>query len=523
MRIKVSIALYISFLFLLPCTSKGQLLRNYSFTTDNTSALANNFFGTAVSMSSSTTLLIGPGAIDITSGMQTLPFDFWFMGTRYTSYSVNTRGVFSLGTLVPGNSNFLASGPRFSIFNGNDFLAQAAGISSTGKIHCKTFGTVPNRTFIIEWKNVSVNALSGTADATCQIRLYEKTGGIEFIYGAMSVGSGATTIHPGINSGSSSYLSIDVAAGTATENILKDNVFSAGTMTNLNSSNDATRRAYRFIPKYGQAPTNLAVSSIAADTAVVSWIDNETDEIAYELYASTDDGTTWSLMSSIAANQQKVTLRGLTYQQKYKIRLHPLLETIGDYDETEFYTSVGSTKYAVKTGNWSDTATWNNSTLPSKNDVVVIPNVYKVTIDMKVTCRDLIVGQGSSGILEFNGSTADTLKVSGKLLIQPGAQLVSAATGTVIKHLLIVEGDVYNNGYINLSNNNAQSAVVLSIQGANNSVYSSSSTAYANFYAVDGLIIDKTVTTAKLQFTPNGSYQADHTSAKGFLKIIFSL
>jgi hypothetical protein len=46
-------------------------------------------------------------------------------------------------------------------------------------------------------------------------------------------------------------------------------------------------------------------------------------------------------------------------------------------------------RYAVATGNWSDTATWDGGTLPTAGDVVR-PNGFVVTIDVDVTVDELI-------------------------------------------------------------------------------------------------------------------------------------
>ena len=45
-------------------------------------------------------------------------------------------------------------------------------------------------------------------------------------------------------------------------------------------------------------------------------------------------------------------------------------------------------RYAVASGNWSNTATWNGGTLPTSADVVR-PNNFTVTIDQDITVQEL--------------------------------------------------------------------------------------------------------------------------------------
>ena len=54
-------------------------------------------------------------------------------------------------------------------------------------------------------------------------------------------------------------------------------------------------------------------------------------------------------------------------------------------------------RYAVATGNWSDTATWNGGTLPQAGDVVR-PNGFIVTIDQDITVTELINNASSPAV-----------------------------------------------------------------------------------------------------------------------------
>src|SRR5437870_6598715 len=62
-------------------------------------------------------------------------------------------------------------------------------------------------------------------------------------------------------------------------------------------------------------------------------------------------------------------------------------------------------------GNWSSTATWAGGVVPTSADDVTIADGDTVTIDTAANANTLVVGQGSSGVLQFESATARTLTV----------------------------------------------------------------------------------------------------------------
>lgn len=65
-------------------------------------------------------------------------------------------------------------------------------------------------------------------------------------------------------------------------------------------------------------------------------------------------------------------------------------------------------RYAVATGNWSDTAIWNGGTLPTAGDVVR-PNGFTVTIDQDITVDELTNNAAAPAVA--GGSFASTMNV----------------------------------------------------------------------------------------------------------------
>ena len=142
---------------------------DYAFATNTNSSFAD--------MSNSKTLLEAD-LLQKSSAVIPLGFEMWFMGVRYTDFSVNTNGVIQLGKngiLVGANAYNIANTPRIVPFASGQ---QPDGIGNwktaiDGKIHYITQGTSPNRIVIIEATNLLINNTVSNATATFQIWLYE--------------------------------------------------------------------------------------------------------------------------------------------------------------------------------------------------------------------------------------------------------------------------------------------------------------------------------------------------------------
>src|SRR5262249_8403510 len=122
-------------------------------------------------------------------------------------------------------------------------------------------------------------------------------------------------------------------------------------------------------------------------------------------------------------------------------------------------------------GNWSSTvpgAPWPGGVVPSSSDDVTIADGHTVTVDAAASCYSLTVGQGTSGVLRFESTTARPLTVVGAVSILPGALLASAASGTQTGHVLSIGGTLTNQGTLDFSTNADQAAATLSFTGGSN-------------------------------------------------------
>ncbi|MFI5219397.1 MAG: hypothetical protein ACHQNT_07895, partial [Bacteroidia bacterium] len=76
----------------------------------------------------------------------------------------------------------------------------------------------------------------------------------------------------------------------------------------------------------------------------------------------------------------------------------------------------------VNGGLWSDPFSWTSKLYPGPGDDVLIPDGRSITVDGSQIVKNITVGQGSSGIVNFIGSAFNNLTVTGNLTVNSGGQ-----------------------------------------------------------------------------------------------------
>jgi len=209
----------------------GANSRNYSFT-----AVAGTF-----------TPLVGatpaPGIIttsdDDVSTNITPGFTFNYGGTNYTDLRVSSNGHLIFGT--SGTSSFTnnlatsTSTQRPGLAPLWDDLQCTAGISYL------VSGTAPNRVLTIEWLDMEWNYASNTAVVSYQVKLYETTNVIEYVYrqDATAVNSGSASIGL-MGTASANFMSLSDSSASPS--------ISTSSSTNTIGVKPATGQVYRFTP-----------------------------------------------------------------------------------------------------------------------------------------------------------------------------------------------------------------------------------------------------------------------------------
>jgi hypothetical protein len=218
----------------------------YPFTSDSGVALE--------SMASGTTLLVTPGVDDTASIVTDIGFDFWFNGTRFTQFSANPNALVRLGPVAISGLAFdntlfanTANAPKIAPY-WEDLCT-----GTNGRVHSKVVGSAPSRKLVIEWLNMQVTrgaACAGAGNGTLQLWLFETTGVIRFVYGAMQAGNPVDGGHTvGIQSGA--------ATNFASVTTLPPASVSYTTANNTQLNAIAAGTAFTFTPNILAAPTGL--------------------------------------------------------------------------------------------------------------------------------------------------------------------------------------------------------------------------------------------------------------------------
>src|SRR4030042_6922082 len=263
---------FLVWLFSLTTAVQAQNITNYAF------AASNETF-TALTPPTYPTLSAG----NVDDGyFNNIPisFDFWYMGAPYTTVSASTNGWLTPGANITnatlGNILATAGAPRPVIAPLWDDL----DIQVATNVSYKITGSAPNRVFTIQYLNVQwlYNATGNTI--SFQVKLYESTGKIEFIYRPEAGALATPTASIGITAsatGSGNFLSVN-NAGTSVSSTVEASV----------TTKPVTGKTYAFTPPVPTAPGSLTFSGVAPTSMTLNWSDLSSNETGFFIYRSTD-------------------------------------------------------------------------------------------------------------------------------------------------------------------------------------------------------------------------------------------
>ena len=307
-----------------------QSMGKYSFSSSTSGSFQSDLNSNTIDMSSGSYTLFGSNVnASYTTNLQDIGFEFWFMGTRYTQFSVKPDGVVRLGTAIntSGATTALSSQALICLANTDNKT------SSSGSVRYKLIGSSPYRTLVIQWSDIQIpyNGTTNSNFSTFQLRLYEKTGKVEFVYGQFWNNSNASqSISAFISSGTTSG-QIGAVQTIATTPAYVSNVTSAPTtamtanvaMTNLNSSTDGSRRTFIFTPPFGFSdPNTLTFSGLSCSGATLNWYSSAptTNVLKYAIYNSIDN-VNFSYVNTVNIGTNLYTASGLTKNTNYYWKL----------------------------------------------------------------------------------------------------------------------------------------------------------------------------------------------------------
>ena len=272
---KSSLSIFILFCFL---SVKAQT--DYTFSSQS---------GTYTSLISPTSAILVPAHVGTRTTLDesfanniSLGFAFQYNGINYSNIHLNANGFASLGAV------FLASTATNPNYDVNE-LRGAAGfkgairpilapfwdnllLQNSSDLSYKTEGNSPNRTFTAQWQNMVWQ--SGSAAISFQLKIYETTNVIEFIYQQQAAAGGSNkSVSIGITSQNITPPSFEADLGNFIS--LANTGTSPTNSRILETENISTKPAngqiYRFTPNVCASPSGIKVSELTQNTAAISW------------------------------------------------------------------------------------------------------------------------------------------------------------------------------------------------------------------------------------------------------------
>jgi hypothetical protein len=351
------------------------------------------------------------------------PITFPFVcGGTYTHFSVTSNGVLHFGTAAG------IAGPDLSPFSDAELNGD------TGEASYTYFGTAPNRTFIMEWRNWrwprylgSVNP-PGTPSISFQIKLYESTNVVQYVYRReAAVPAPLTNLGAfiGLTDGSTSFLSLGDASAAP--------VASSTVRTSSITQRPVSGQVYTFTPPTPcSAPAGLAATATSPTTATVSFTPGAGTAGTVLVYGSTTAGTAPQTMTATAS---PVLLTGLLPNTTYNISIYSICgpnyfsaSSAGLYFLTPPVPNTTATWTGAVSRDWTTAGNWNPATVPTPTtDVTIGPATRAPLLSGSVRVGRLTLDSGAA----LEQAAGSTLALNGDWL-NNGATLTLDAGSTVL-------------------------------------------------------------------------------------------
>lgn len=421
---------------------QAQNISNYVFSTSTTGSLDPM---TGATTTAGTGNMVAGYNDDRNTGLFPIGFPFTFMGVNYTHFSANSNGQMRLHR--NSSETAIATGNVSALAANTVTLAPMSGDNATNDaVRFVVTGTAPNRIFKLEFPGFAVPWGVSNPAADMQVWLYEN-GTIQYLYGPMQAGSSVTRaifLASSNTASTAQTVTVAVPPTSAASATLVTNTFAAGVINGLHSTAQGSRRVLTFTPSPAvtAAPTGLTATAITASTLTLNWTDAASNETYYTVEQSNDGGLTYSIIGTLPSNATTYNVTGLLPSKAYTFRVTAASESdISKFATTTVSTTNASALLSTSTGgNWTSTSTWANGIVPTASDSVVIVDGATVTIDgLTPVCHAVRVGTGTSGVLNFDATTAATLTVNGNVYVATGG-VFDAGTGTLTTHNLRLGG-----------------------------------------------------------------------------------
>ncbi|MGD1045927.1 MAG: FG-GAP-like repeat-containing protein, partial [Bacteroidota bacterium] len=304
--------------FCITCTLivQGQTLDQYTF-----SAVNGTF--TQISGSGGET---NPGLSGDDNYYNSIPigFTFSYLGVAYTYVCASTNGFLSLATSSTDNLTSSYNGNNLISGGKRPLLAPLWDDLNTPSFCYKLSGTAGSRVFTAEWLNVLWPYNGSTNVISFQVKLYEGTNQIDFVYrqdaNPPSVSVSASIGITGIGTGSGNFISLNGSGSSPS--------VSMTTETSTISTRPATGQIYSFStapPAIPSAPILVSPVNGATNksiTPMLQWTSNGYST-SYRLQIATDiNFVNGIVLDDSTVTGTSKTVIGLAYNTTYYWRVN---------------------------------------------------------------------------------------------------------------------------------------------------------------------------------------------------------
>lgn len=433
---KIFAYLIFAFLLLAFQVSQGQNIDRYQL-------IESGNVGTLTPMAGSRQL-IGSNSTNTASDVESIGFDFVFMGKPYNSFSVNANGVLRLGDEpvlatantygIPGNDRIVPlSGrsvqERYWFFGWRWRETQAdLGTSSSGRVHYKVIGSAPERTLVIEWSKMEIPEGSESADITFQLRLHEsavsagvKSGNIEFLYDEGSLNNNYRRFSFRTGFGIGPERGNFVAINHASRETIHEQNYVSGPVSDdisyFQSNHENDKLLYTFAPESKPEGTfsNFRLICPAPNAMTFGFEEDCPDEAGIIVYRKNlnQPEHQFKKVASLPPDARSFSDEGVGLGTRYVYRFYFVGEGRFSDTFTDFETEPvvgGGAMQAIRSGKWSNSDIWGGTMPHNLDDVVVgcVGSVF-VTADANAAINSLTIEKGSFLTIE----DGVTLSVSG--------------------------------------------------------------------------------------------------------------
>ena len=213
--------------------------------------------GSTFTPNTGATTIFAAGIDDELSSVQNIGFTFIYGCTSYTQYKVSSNGYITLGTTATSETNVnnlvtTGLGPILAP------LWDDISVGTGGSVNYVLSGTAPNRVLTIEFLNMKWGYDASGNVISFQLKLYETTNVIDFVYRRESTSPLNPNASIGISGGASAtdFYALN-GTGTASNAVY-------GTDTKILATPPATGQVYRFVPGIVSITTTQASTATAS-------------------------------------------------------------------------------------------------------------------------------------------------------------------------------------------------------------------------------------------------------------------